>query len=295
MRLGPFDTSRIKVRSSNDGGGGGGGMGAGGIGCGTLVIALIGAVVFGLDPMQTIGVVQQVQQQGAPAQGSSAGGPELSEEEVCTQNAYATEACNALTSLNDTWEASFERAGVPFEQPGLNLFRSGVVNTQGCGSATSAAGPFYCPADKGIYIDTSFYDQLAQMAGTGGDFARLYVIAHEYGHHIQNITGLARQVRAAQARNPGAANRLQVAMELQADCYAGMWAGKNRQLIEPGDLEEGLKAASAIGDDTLQAKSGQGVNPESFTHGTSRQRMEALRLGLEARDGGACDVFFEGG
>ena len=287
MRLGPFDTSRIKVRSSNDGGGGGGGMGAGGVGCGTLVIALIGAVVFGLDPMQTIGTLQQVQQQTAPAQGSGAGERELSEQEVCTQNEYATEACNALTSLNDTWEASFRRAGIAFEQPGLNLFRSG------CGGATSDTGPFYCPADKGIYIDTSFYDQLAQMSGTGGDFARLYVIAHEYGHHIQNITGLAKQVRAAQQRNPGAANRLQVAMELQADCYAGMWAGKNRQLIEAGDLEEGLRAASAIGDDTLQRNSGQGVNPESFTHGTSRQRMDALRLGLESDDDTACNVFFE--
>jgi predicted metalloprotease len=293
MRLGPFDTSRINVRSS-DGGGGGGGMGAGGIGCGTLVIALIGAVVFGLDPMQTIGVVQSVQQQGAPAQGSGGSGRELSEQEVCTSSAYATEACNALTSLDATWAASFERAGMPFDQPVLDLYQGGRVTTEGCGSATSAVGPFYCPADKGIYIDTSFYDQLAQMSGTGGDFARLYVIAHEYGHHIQNITGLARQVRAAQQRNPGAANRLQVAMELQADCYAGMWAGKNRQLIEAGDLEEGLKAASAIGDDTLQAKSGQGVNPESFTHGTSRQRMEALRLGLESTDDAACDVFFQG-
>lgn len=291
MRLGPFDTSRINVRSS-DGGGGGGGMGAGGIGCGTLVIALIGAVVFGLDPMQTIGVVQQVQQQGAPAQGSG-GGRELSEQEVCTQSDYAVEACNALTSLDATWAASFQRAGLPFQQPVLDLYRNGRVNTEGCGSATSAVGPFYCPADKGIYIDTSFYDQLAQMSGTGGDFARLYVIAHEYGHHIQNITGLAKQVRAAQQRNPGAANRLQVAMELQADCYAGMWAGKNRQLIEAGDLEEGLKAASAIGDDTLQRNSGQGVNPESFTHGTSRQRMDALRLGLESDDDTACNVFFE--
>ena len=291
MRLGPFDTSRINVRSS-DGGGGGGGMGAGGIGCGTLVIALIGAVVFGLDPMQTIGVVQQVQQQGAPAQGSG-GGRELSEQEVCTSSEYAREACNALTSLDATWAASFERAGLPFQQPVLDLYRNGRVNTGGCGSATSAVGPFYCPADKGIYIDTSFYDQLAQMSGTGGDFARLYVIAHEYGHHIQNITGLAKQVRAAQQRNPGAANRLQVAMELQADCYAGMWAGKNRQLIEAGDLEEGLRAASAIGDDTLQRNSGQGVNPESFTHGTSRQRMDALRLGLESDDDTACNVFFE--
>jgi len=294
VRLGPFDTSKINVRSSNDGSGGGGMGRAGGVGCGTLVIALIGAVVFGIDPMDTIGMVDSVQQQqAAPAQSGSSGG-DMTADEICTSSAYATEACSALTSLDATWQASFQRAGLPFEQPFLNLYRSGVVRTEGCGGATSAAGPFYCPADKGIYIDTGFYDQLAQMSGTGGDFARLYVIAHEYGHHIQNITGLAGQVRAAQQRNPGAANRLQVAMELQADCYAGMWAGKNRNLIEPGDLEEGMNAASAIGDDTLMRNAGQSVNPEGFTHGTSRQRMAALRLGLEHADDSACDVFFEG-
>lgn len=291
MRLGPFDTSEIKVRSSD---GGGGGIGrAGGVGCGTLVIALIGALVFGLDPMQTIGVVESVQQQGAPATRDQAG-QQMSEEEVCSSGEYAQEACAALANLNRTWRETFTRNGLSFEEPELDLFRNGRVNTGGCGSATSAAGPFYCPADKGIYIDTSFYDELARMAGTGGDFARLYVIAHEYGHHIQNITGLARQVRAEQQRNPRAANQLQVAMELQADCYAGMWAGKNRNIIEPGDLEEGMKAASAIGDDTLQRNAGQAVNPEGFTHGTSRQRMAALKLGLEHTSDAACNVFFEG-
>jgi predicted metalloprotease len=265
---------------------------AGGIGCGTIVIALIGALVFGLDPMQTIGMVESVQQQAAPV--GAGGTSDLSEEEVCASSPYATEACAALASLNATWEATFERNRLAFERPVLDLYRNGAVNTDGCGSATSAAGPFYCPADKGIYIDTSFYDQLAQMSGTGGDFARLYVIAHEYGHHIQNITGLAAQVRAAQARNPSAANQLQVAMELQADCYAGMWAGRNRDRVEPGDLEEGLAAASAIGDDTLQRGAGQQINPESFTHGTSRQRMAALKLGLESDDDAACEVFFEG-
>lgn len=289
MRLGPFDTGKINVRSSSAGGGGVGR--AGGIGCGTLVIALIGALVFGLDPMQTIGMVQGVQQQAGPAQ--SGDNDNLTEAEVCASSAYATEACNALTSLNTTWETAFARAGIPFEPPFLDLYRDGRVTTEGCGSATSAAGPFYCPADKGIYIDTGFYDQLAQMAGTGGDFARLYVLGHEYGHHIQTITGLSPQVRAAQQRNPAAANRLQVAMELQADCYAGMWAGRNRDKIEPGDLEEGLKAASAIGDDTLMRNAGARINPESFTHGTSRQRMEALKLGLESRNDSACDVFFE--
>jgi hypothetical protein len=264
---------------------------AGGIGCGTLVIALIGALVFGLDPMQTIGMVEGVQQQAGPAQGD--GGQQMSEAEVCASSAYATEACNALDSLNATWSGAFQRAGYPFEEPFLDLFRNGQVSTEGCGSATSAAGPFYCPADKGIYIDTGFYDQLAQMSGTGGDFARLYVMAHEYGHHIQNITGLAAQVRSAQQANPRQANQLQVAMELQADCYAGMWAGQNRNLIEAGDLEEGLKAASAIGDDTLMRNAGQRINPEAFTHGTSRQRMEALRMGLESRNISGCNGFFE--
>jgi len=287
MKLGPYDSGDIDVRSS-----GGGGMGrAGGIGCGTLVIALIGAVVFGLDPMQTIGMVEGVQQQTAPASGSSS---DMSEEQVCAVSAYATEACGALASLNATWAATFERNRIPFSRPVLDLYRDGRVATEGCGSATSAAGPFYCPADKGIYIDTSFYDTLALMSGTGGDFARLYVIAHEYGHHIQSITGLSDQVRQAQQRNPSASNQLQVAMELQADCYAGMWAGKNRDRIEAGDLEEGLAAASAIGDDTLQRGAGQRINPESFTHGTSRQRMAALKLGLESQDDAACDVFFEG-
>ena len=145
----------------------------------------------------------------------------------------------------------------------------------------------------GIYIDTGFYDQLAQLAGTGGDFARLYVIAHEYGHHIQNLTGLATQVRSLQQQDPRRANQLQVRMELQADCYAGVWAGKNRQLVERGDMEEGMRAASAIGDDTIQRRSGRRIDPEGFTHGTSEQRMEALRLGMQTANDTACDSYFD--
>ncbi len=285
MRLNPFDTSRIKVRSS-----GGGGIGrAGGLGCGTLVIAIIGALVFGLDPAQTIGMIEGVQQQGAPAAQQG----DLSAEQVCTSGPYAQEACAALTSLNNTWEPEFARAGIAFEQPFLDLYRDERVSTQGCGNASSAAGPFYCPADKGIYIDTSFFDQLAQMSGTGGDFARLYVLAHEYGHHIQNITGLADQVRSAQQSQPREANQLQVRMELQADCYAGVWAGKNADLIEPGDMEEGLQAASAIGDDTLMRNAGQRINPEGFTHGTSEQRRDALLRGIRSGNDAACDVYFD--
>jgi predicted metalloprotease len=217
----------------------------------------------------------------------------LSEQEICTSGPYATEACNALQSLNQTWEPEFRRAGIAFRDPILDLYRDGRVTTDGCGSASSAAGPFYCPADMGIYIDTGFYDVLARQMGAGGDFARYYVMAHEYGHHIQNLTGLAAQVRSAKQQNPSQANQLQVRMELQADCYAGVWAGKNRGLIEAGDMEEGLRAASAIGDDNLQRQAGQRISPESFTHGSSAQRVEALRLGLESGDDAQCDQYFQ--
>lgn len=289
MKLRRFDTSKIKVRSSGSGGRRIPGGRGGGIGIGTLIIVAIAYFVFGADPMQTLSTVQDAQgNTGAPTAQS-----ELSEEQVCLRGSYATEACNALQSLNETWAPEFASAGIRFEQPVLDLFRGGRVTTRGCGSASSASGPFYCPADMGIYIDTGFYDQLARMAGTGGDFARLYVIAHEYGHHIQNLTGLAAQVRSAQQQNPRETNGLQVLMELQADCYAGVWAGKNRDLIERGDLEEGLRAASSIGDDTLQRNAGQRINPEGFTHGTSAQRMDALRAGLQSGDSSVCDRYFQ--
>lgn len=290
MRLNRYDSSNIKVRSSGGGSRGFSVGKGGGIGIGTLIMAAIAYFVFGADPMQTIGTIEGAQQ-NAGTQTQS----DLSEDQICASSAYATEACNALQSLNQTWEPEFRRAGVAFQQPVLDLYRDGRVTTQGCGSATAASGPFYCPADQGIYIDTSFYDVMARQMGAKGDFARYYVMAHEYGHHIQNLTGLANQVRSAQQQNSRAANQLQVRMELQADCYAGVWAGKNRNLIEPGDMEEGLTAASAIGDDTLQRNAGQRVSPESFTHGSSAQRVDALRRGMKAADDSACDVYFDMG
>lgn len=288
MRLNRFDTSKIRVRSSDGGRRIPGGK-TGGIGIGTLIIAAIAYFVFGADPIETIGTMGGMQQETSDESSAQSG---LSEQEICSSGPYATEACNALLSLNQTWEPEFRRAGIKFEDPFLDLYRNGQVTTRGCGSATSAAGPFYCPGDMGIYIDTSFYDVMQRQMGAGGDFARYYVMAHEYGHHIQNLTGLANQVRSAQQRNPSSANELQVLMELQADCYAGVWAGKNRKLIEAGDMEEGLRAASAIGDDTLQRKAGQRINPEGFTHGSSAQRVEALRLGLETADDDHCDSYF---
>jgi len=286
MRLSPFNPGSIRVRRGEGGGGGFPGGGGGQLGCGAIVIALIGVLVFGVDPSQMLGSMEGMQQQTAPASRQAPGNETAAE--ICSDNQYATEACNALASLNQTWQPIFAQAGIQFEQPELVFYQGGTRS--GCGAASSSMGPFYCPADEGIYIDTSFYDQMNRELGAGpGDFARYYVIAHEYGHHVQQLTGIADQIRRAQQQNPGAANQLQVLMELQADCYAGVWAGKNRNAIEPGDFEEGMQAASSIGDDTLMRRAGRAVNPESFTHGTSEQRMQALRLGMQTGDDTQCD------
>lgn len=285
MRLTRFDPNNIRV--SQGGGGGFPGGGGGKVGCGTIVIVLIGALVFGVDPAQMLGTLQGVQQQTSAPSAPAAGSQDATQ--ICTQNAYATESCNALDSLNRTWQPRFQKANVPFEQPSLNFYNGS--GRSGCGAAQSAMGPFYCPADQGIYIDTSFYDQLDKQLGAKGDFARYYVMAHEYGHHVQGLLGLNAQVRKEQQRNPSQANALQVKMELQADCYAGVWAGSHRDLIEPGDMEEGLTAASAIGDDTLMKNAGQQVSPESFTHGSSAQRMRWLKQGLDSGNEDACDTF----
>jgi uncharacterized protein len=285
MRLDDFDPRDINVEDQR-----GGmlpiGMRGGSIGCGTLVIALIGALVFGVDPTQMLGGLQQAEQQSGPAQPQVA---PKSLSESCSVDQVSRETCNALASLNRTWQPIFQQSNVGFAQPKLVFYSQ--MGRSGCGAAQSAMGPFYCPSDNGIYIDTDFYREMEQRLGAKGDFARAYVMAHEYGHHIQTLTGLSKQVRQAQQQSPGQANNLQVRMELQADCYAGVWAAKNKDRIEPGDIEEGLTAASAIGDDTLMQNAGQRVNPESFTHGSSAQRMEWLRKGLESGNEDACDTF----
>ncbi len=290
MRLNRFDPNNIRVGTAGGRGGFPGG-GGGKIGCGTIIIAAIAYFVFGADPMQTIGAIGGMDQ---PTQQTRQVGGEQSAEALCSSNQYALETCNALSSLNDTWQPVFQRAGVQFQQPTLRFPTAGQFNT-GCGAGATGMGPFYCPADETMYIDVAFYEQMERQMGAGGDFARYYVVAHEYGHHIQKLTGVAAAIRSAQQQNPRQSNQLQVLMELQADCYAGVWAGKNRNLIEPGDMQEGLRAASAIGDDTLQRGAGQRVNPESFTHGTSQQRMNALKLGLESGDDTQCDRIVEVG
>jgi predicted metalloprotease len=292
MRLGPFDPNNIRVRRGEGGGLGLPIAGAGGFGCGTLVLAAIAYFVFGADPMQFLGGSQGTTDQAGYSQTTNQPGRE-SVTQICHSNQYATEACNALSSLNDTWRQIFQQADIPWHQPDLVFYQGGTRS--GCGMASASMGPFYCPQDEGIYLDTSFYDQLAHELGAKGDFARYYVIAHEYGHHVQKLTGVADQIASAQQQDPRNANRYQVMMELQADCYAGVWAGKNRNLIEPGDFEEGMTAASAIGDDTLEKNAGEAVNPETFTHGTSAQRMQALRTGMQSGDDTQCDKYVQAG
>jgi len=287
MRLDDFDPNAVNIEDQRGSGRSIAGRG-GQIGCGTLVIALIAALVFGVDPTAMLGGVQQG---GAIEQGpiQTQGGGSVNES--CSIDQLSRETCNALSSLNKTWAPIFAASNVRFSPPKL-VFYSQAGNS-GCGAAQSAMGPFYCPSDNGIYIDTDFYKEMEQRMGAGGDFARAYVMAHEYGHHIQTLTGMSDQVRSAQQQNPSRANNLQVRMELQADCYAGVWANKNRDKIEAGDLEEGLTAAHAIGDDTLMKNAGRRPVEAAFTHGSSEQRMAWLRKGIETGNEDACDTFAE--
>ncbi|MFM7027677.1 MAG: neutral zinc metallopeptidase [Chakrabartia sp.] len=290
MRLDDMDTSGVDVEDQRGLGSGGGGFPllallpfTRGLGCGGLVLLIGLAFFMGINPLQLLGIgqngpVHQVQQApGAPAQGKG-----------CEENAASKFSCQVLASANATWAKAFP-AG-QYKEPKIVFYtRQGQ---SGCGAAQSAMGPFYCPADQGIYLDTDFYAELSQRFGAAGDFAQAYVVAHEVGHHIQYLTGIADQVRSYQERASEAdGNKLQVAMELQADCYAGVWAARNKDRLEPGDIEEGLRAAHQIGDDVLQQQAQGRVVPESFTHGSAKDRMAWLKRGLETGDPDKCDPF----
>ena len=296
MRLDDLDPNQVNVDDQRGRGGGFPGMGGGGgfslgggkMGCGTILILLIAAFVFKADIGQMMGGMGEAggalpgQEQPRVAGGETAG-------ESCKVDKASMESCQALQMLNRTWEPLFQQAQIKFDRPVLHFYSQ--QGQSGCGAAQSAMGPFYCPSDEGIYIDTDFYKQMETELGASGQFARLYVIAHEYGHHIQNELGTSDQVRQLQQRNPRSANQLSVRLELQADCYAGVWAAKNADKLEPGDMESGLNAAKSIGDDTLIAKSGRRPVEEAFTHGSSAQRMTWLKKGLESGNEDTCDTF----
>ncbi len=259
------------------------GRGAG-IGCGGIVIAFVIAMLTGQDPaqiLQIVGLVQQVTQQSAPAP-APGGAP---------ADSLGKFASVVLASTEDTWTKVFAQAGRTYQPPKLVLFTEAVPSA--CGMSSSATGPFYCPADQKVYIDLSFFQELSQRFQAPGDFAQAYVIAHEVGHHVQNLLGISDQVTQAQrsARSQGEANVYSVRLELQADCLAGVWAhhaDKDAHLLEPGDVEEGLRAAAAIGDDRLQGLTRGYVQPESFTHGSSAQRVQWLRKGIQSGDPNGC-------
>ncbi len=260
-------------------------------GCGGVVLAVAAFAAFGLlhnAGHQFSSGGADSEQAGTEQAGSQPGHHTV--QQSCNVNAYSHESCNALSSLDRTWKPVMTRLGVPFRAPKLVFYsREGQ---SGCGEAQSAMGPFYCPSDRGIYLDTSFYDEMAGKLGADGDFARVYVVAHEFGHHIQNLLGVSAKVRAAQERDPAQANRLSVKLELQADCYAGVWASLNADRIEPGDIQSGLKAAHQIGDDTLSNEAGRTPVEAAFTHGSAAQRMHWLKTGLDSQGNpNVCNTF----
>ena len=281
------ESSNVEDMRSGGGGGGGFGIGTGTIGIGTIVIALIGGAVLGVNPLTLLGILTggggpapQVQQQG-PAPAPPANDPQ------------AKFVSTVLADTEDVWTQLFQQGGATYHAPKLVLYR-GAIRT-GCGAGQAAMGPFYCPADSKVYIDLGFYETMKNKLGAPGDFAQAYVIAHEVGHHVQHELGITDQVDQARARGGQAqSNALSVRLELQADCFAGVWghhAQKARNILEQGDVEEAMNAAQKIGDDALQANAGRAVVPESFTHGSSAQRQKWFDTGLKSGSVKACDTF----
>ena len=268
--------------------GGGGGIGFGGgrsIGLGTVAVALVAGWIFGINPLTVLSLL------------SGGGGP------VSTQQAPAPHppaddkqarfVATVLGFTEDVWREQFKRMGSTYREPKLVLFRGSYPTA--CGQGQAAMGPFYCPGDQKVYIDLAFYDTMRTQLGAPGDFAQAYVIAHEVGHHVQNLLGVTGKVDAMRGRvSEVQQNALSVRVELQADCYAGVWANHSqsaKQILEQGDIEEALNAASQIGDDTLQRHSRGTVVPESFTHGTSAQRVNWFKRGLQTGSMDQCNTF----
>ena len=265
------------------------GIGVGGIaggGVGVVVIALI-AMFFGVDPRV---ILQEAGQGPAPS------GQQRAVAIDPAQDKLKDFVSVVLADTEDTWGEIFQRGGSTYERPKLVLFTGAVRSA--CGLAQSAVGPFYCPGDRKVYIDLDFYKMLEKRFGAPGEFAKAYVVAHEIGHHVQNLLGISGKVHAAMERaSRERANQLSVRQELQADCYAGIWANhanRSRHILQAGDVESGLNAAAAIGDDRLQKQAQGYVTPERFTHGSSAQRVQWFRRGLESGELSACDTFKAG-
>jgi predicted metalloprotease len=302
MRWGDFRRSdNVEDRTGADPGGGfprGGGIRLGG---GALVVIVIASLIFGVNPLEMIGALESGGPSAPPEsrppappgygpQGTPAPGP--SRAANAPPDPAKDFAAAVLGDTEDVWKAVFQAMGARYEPPRLVLFRRATQSA--CGSASAATGPFYCSADRELYLDTAFFGELSRRFGAPGDFAQAYVIAHEVGHHVQNLTGtmekVDRRMRQLDARGR---NALSVRLELQADCYAGIWGhfAQRRNKLEVGDLEEGFRAAAAVGDDEIQKRSQGYVVPESFTHGTAEQRLRWFRTGLESGDMRRCNTF----
>jgi predicted metalloprotease len=270
------------------GSGSGFGLGGGRISAGAIVIALIGGLLFGIDPLTMLSVItgggSSMVQEQAPAPPAPPG------------DMQAAFVSTVLADTEDVWTGLLRQENKIYESPKLVLFRGAALTA--CGQGSAAMGPFYCPEDQRIYIDLNFFDTMANQLGAGGDFAQAYVISHEVGHHVQNLLGISDRVNAARARLPRSqANSLSVRVELQADCLAGVWAyhsQRSKGWLEQGDIEEAMNAATQIGDDTLQRKTHGTIVPESFTHGTSAQRTRWFTRGLQTGNMTDCNTLGAG-
>lgn len=288
------DRDVIDIRGAGRGRSGGGGFklpsGKGGVGGGLgllVVVIVIGSQLLGggsgggFDISSVLNGTGAVPGADVPAPIPAGQDPQ---KDLKDFSAYV------FNDTQQTWKRTFAQDATAYD-PAKLVFYTGGVSTGGCGNATSAVGPFYCPADQRVYLDLSFYKEMDRQLGASGDFAWAYVIAHEMGHHVQKQTGVSDQVAARRRSDPSDANEVSVRTELQADCYAGVWASTVFDQLEPGDLDEAFNAAEAVGDDRLQGRGGGSVNPDSFTHGTSAQRRHWFNQGYESADPSACDTF----
>lgn len=254
-----------------------------------VIVITLASMYFGVDPKLVLGVLDAVQ----PSATTQTSQPSKNYKPSAEQQQLGQFVSVVLADTEDTWNALFQQMGKRYQEPKLVLFTDRVRS--GCGQAESAMGPFYCPADNKVYIDLGFYKQLKNNHNAPGDFAQAYVIAHEVGHHVQTLLGTSAQVRKAQQGvSKAKANQLSVLLELQADCYAGLWANhteRAKKVLEQGDIEEALTAASAIGDDRLQTQSRGYATPESFTHGTSEQRVKWFKMGFTKGTVASCNTF----
>jgi predicted metalloprotease len=281
------ESSNVEDRRDGDGGGSGGGMlGGRGIGIGTIVVALLGGWMFGINPMTIISLLSGGGAPSAQVQQAPAHRPPKDDQ-------LAKFVSTVLADTEDVWKDVFAKAGGTYQEPRLVLFR-GATRTA-CGQGQAAMGPFYCPGDQKVYIDLGFYETLKNRLGAPGEFAQAYVIAHEVGHHVQNLMGISGKVDSMRSRSSEVqSNALSVRLELQADCFAGVWAHHAqdaRKILESGDIESAMNAAAKIGDDALQRAGGGEVVPDSFTHGTSAQRQRWFSTGYQSGVVKSCDTF----